>query len=233
MDIQESLLRLLRPLGLQRAEALAGALAREAGASRGLHDSQVLARAHALSVAPVEGRLGDLVWQVRQRKHDDAPQVDLRWGLHRLGFDAHTRASTRDLHLGREGGWVVHGRARLALPRHGDGGGGGAGSAVGCKPVAGERTVASLARGGVPSGPRSSTAGLHRHGRGRPAARCQRQHATASCGPVWSRLAGHPAGPSRRRRGGPQRPRVGAAPPRRASHARPGLPPPDGPRRQS
>lgn len=97
MDIQESLLRLLRPLGLQRAEALAGALAREAGASKGLHDSQVLARAHALSVAPVEGRLGDLVWQVRQREHDGAPQVDLRWGLHRLGLDAPSRASTRDL----------------------------------------------------------------------------------------------------------------------------------------
>jgi len=97
MDTQESLLRLLRPLGLQRAEALTGALAREADASKGLHDSQVLARAHALSVAPVEGRLGDLVWQVRQRKHDDVPQVDLRWGLHRLGFDAPTRASTPNL----------------------------------------------------------------------------------------------------------------------------------------
>ncbi|HEL3176031.1 TPA: ankyrin repeat domain-containing protein [Stenotrophomonas maltophilia] len=97
MDIQESLLRLLRPLDLQRAEALADALVREAGASKGLHDSQVLARAHALSVAPVEGRLGDLVWQVRQREHDDVPQVDLRWGLYRLGFDAPTRTSTRDL----------------------------------------------------------------------------------------------------------------------------------------
>ncbi|HGM5957933.1 TPA: ankyrin repeat domain-containing protein [Stenotrophomonas maltophilia] len=97
MDIQESLMHLLRPLGLQRAEALAGALAREAGASKGLHYSQVLARAHALSVAPVEGRLGDLVWQVRQREHDDVPQVDLRWGLYRLGFDAPRRDSTRDL----------------------------------------------------------------------------------------------------------------------------------------
>ncbi|MBA0237282.1 ankyrin repeat domain-containing protein [Stenotrophomonas maltophilia] len=94
MDTQESPLRLLRPLGLQRTEALADALVREA---QGLHDSEVLARAHALSVAPVEGRLGDLVWQVRQREHEREPQVSLRWGLHRLGFDAPERASTRDL----------------------------------------------------------------------------------------------------------------------------------------
>lgn len=72
------------------------ALLREFG-NEPQHASVVLARAHALSLAPVEGRRSDLAWQVRQGNADRTLQVDLRWGLHRLTFDAPENASTRDM----------------------------------------------------------------------------------------------------------------------------------------
>jgi len=58
------------------------------------HASVVFARAHELSLAPVEGRRGDLTWQVHQGNTNRAPQVELRWGLHRLTFDTPENAST-------------------------------------------------------------------------------------------------------------------------------------------
>lgn len=96
MDPRESLQHQLRPLGLHRTEVLVDALLREFGYEQ-QHASVVLARAHALSLAPVEGRRGDLAWQVRQGNADRAPQVDLRWGLHRLTFDTPENASTLDM----------------------------------------------------------------------------------------------------------------------------------------
>ena len=96
MDPRESLQHQLRSLGLHRTEVLVDALLREFG-NDPQHASVVLARAHALSLAPVEGRRGDLVWQVCHGNVDRAPQVDLRWGLHRLTFDAPENASTLDM----------------------------------------------------------------------------------------------------------------------------------------
>ncbi len=96
MDPRESLQHQLRPLGLHRTEVLVDALLREFGNEQ-QHASVVLARAHALSLAPVEGRRVDLTWQVHQGNTDRALQVDLRWGLHRFTFDAPENASTRDM----------------------------------------------------------------------------------------------------------------------------------------
>lgn len=96
MDPRESLQHQLRPLGLHRTEVLVDALLLEFG-NETQHASVVLARAHALSLAPVEGRRGDLVWQVCHGDADRAPQVDLRWGLHRLTFDAPENASALDM----------------------------------------------------------------------------------------------------------------------------------------
>lgn len=96
MDARECLQHQLRPLGLHRTEVLVDALLQEFG-NEPQHGSVVLARAHALSLAPVEGRRGDLVWQVCHGDADRAPQVDLRWGLHRLTFDAPENASTLDM----------------------------------------------------------------------------------------------------------------------------------------
>lgn len=96
MDARESLQHQLRPLGLRRTEVLVDELLQAFGNEQ-QHASVVLARAHALSLAPVEGRRGDLVWQVRRGENDRTPQVDLRWGLHRLTFDAPENASTLDM----------------------------------------------------------------------------------------------------------------------------------------
>lgn len=96
MDPRDSLQHQLRPLGLHRTEVLVDALFREFG-NEPQHASVVLAHAHVLSQAPVEGRRGDLTWQVRQGDAERAPNVDLRWGLHRLTFDAPESASTHDM----------------------------------------------------------------------------------------------------------------------------------------
>lgn len=96
MNPRESLQHQLLPLGLHRTEVLVDALLREFG-NEPQHASVVLARAHALSLGPIEGRRGDLVWQVCHGDADRAPQVDLRWGLHRLTFDVPENDSTRDM----------------------------------------------------------------------------------------------------------------------------------------
>ena len=96
MDARECLQHQLHPLGLHRTEVLVDALLQEFG-NEPQHASVVLAHAYALSLAPVEGRRGDLVWQVCHGDADRAPQLDLRWGLHRLTFDAPESASTQDM----------------------------------------------------------------------------------------------------------------------------------------
>lgn len=96
MNPRESLQHQLLPLGLHRTEVLVDALLRELG-NEPQHASVVLARAHALSLGPIEGRRGDLVWQVCHGDADRAPQVDLRWGLHRLTFDVPENDSTQDM----------------------------------------------------------------------------------------------------------------------------------------
>lgn len=101
MTPRESLQHQLGPLGLCRTEVLVNTLLRESS-TEPQHASVVLARAHALSLAPVEGRRGGLVWQVRQGNDDRHPQVDFRWGLHRLAFDVPDNASTQDLLLAFE-----------------------------------------------------------------------------------------------------------------------------------
>ena len=248
MDTQESLLRLCVPWTSNERRPWRRARS-QAGASNGLHDSQVLARAHALSIAPVGGSWA--IWSGRcasgstmMRPKWSCAGACLGLGSTRprgrphgtwcvLTGGAWQTVTSRWFTAPWQRGWLgCPWQSTPRSSRHGDGGGGSAGTEVRCKPVAGERTVAGLARGASRAGHEAALLACIGMG-----ADARLPDASGNTPLHHAARFGHASLVTPLVEAGSDVAALNAhgwAPlPCRPSHARPGLPPPDGPRRQS